>query len=223
MKTVPIINILRTILPKNTFNFLQHQYQKKQLKNWKENGCPIPPPLLIKRNIVTEYQQKYKYNTFIETGTYLGDMVEFHKKRFKQIISIELEVNLFEKARKRFRNDKNITIVQGDSGKVLPEILNNINEPVIFFLDGHYSGGETAKGDKVCPIYEELNAILNSKINHIILIDDANLFIGNGEWPKIDELTKYVKSRNEKYQVEINDDIIRFYNQESLNREEGKV
>jgi hypothetical protein len=112
---------------------------------------------------------------------------------------------------KRFKNDKNVTIVQGDSGKVLPKILKDINEPAIFWLDGHYSAGITAQGDKDCPIYEELDAIFDAKkLDHILLIDDARCFIGNGDYPTIAKLTEYVKSKNPKYQVEVKDDSIRY-------------
>jgi hypothetical protein len=104
-----------------------------------------------------------------------------------------------------------VTIVQGDSGKVLPNILLEVNEPVIFWLDGHYSAGITAKGEKECPIFEELDAIFSSKkFNHILLIDDARCFIGEGDYPTIAQLTKYVNSKNEMYQVEVKHDIIRF-------------
>ena len=54
-------------------------------------------------------------------------------------------------------------IVQGDSGKVLSEILLEINEPAIFWLDGHYTAGITARGVKECPIFEELDCIFNTK------------------------------------------------------------
>jgi hypothetical protein len=147
----------------------------------------------------------------IETGTYLGDMVEAQKGKFKNIISIELSVSLFEKARNRFRNDKNVQILQGDSGKVLPNILKEISEPVIFWLDGHYSEGITAKGEKECPIFEEIDAIFDSlDLNHVLLIDDARCFDGNGDYPTIDNLVDYVKSKNVKYSVEVKNDIIRF-------------
>jgi hypothetical protein len=147
----------------------------------------------------------------VETGTYRGDMVEAQKTRFKKIISIELGVDLFEKAKERFHHDKNVIIVQGDSGKVLPIILKDINEPALFWLDGHYSGGITAKGDKECPIFEELNAILNTKsFNHILLIDDARCFIGDGDYPTIKKLTEFIRSKNDKYQVEVKHDIIRY-------------
>jgi hypothetical protein len=44
----------------------------------------------------------------------------------------------------------------------------------MFWLDRHYSGGFTAKGEKDCPIIEELDAISNgSHLKHSILIDDA--------------------------------------------------
>ena len=147
----------------------------------------------------------------METGTYLGDMVEAQKKQFKKIITIELGIELFNEAKKRFFNDKNVRIVQGDSGKVLPDILKGITEPAIFWLDGHYSEGITAKGDKDCPIFEELNAIFcNSKYNHVLLIDDARCFIGKGDYPTIEELTDYIRGKNEKYNVEVKCDIIRY-------------
>lgn len=74
-------------------------------------------------------------------------MVEAQKTRFKKIISIELGVDLFVKAKKGFKNDKNVVIIQGDSREMLPKILKDINKPAIFWLDGHYSAGITAKGD----------------------------------------------------------------------------
>ncbi len=184
--------------------------QKKQVEKWKKKGCPVPPPHIIKQNTIREYQEKYGPMVLVETGTYRGDMVETQKRRFKKIISIELGVELFKKAQKRFINDKNVVLVQGDSGKMLPGILTDINEPAIFWLDGHYSEWVTAKGDKDCPIFEELDAIFNSKkFNHVLLIDDARTFNGEGDYPTVEKLAEYIKSKNEKYQVEVKHDIIR--------------
>ena len=185
--------------------------EKIQYEKWIKNGCQSSTPHIAKQRAIAEYQDKYKYEVLVETGTFLGDMVEAQKKRFRNIFSIELDVDLFNKAKRRFRNNKNITIVQGDSGKVLPQILSEINEPAIFWLDGHYSAGITAKGDKECPIFEELDAIFNSKnFDHILLIDDARCFIGQGDYPTIAQLTDYIKNKNGKYHVEVKHDIIRF-------------
>jgi hypothetical protein len=139
-------------------------------------------------------------------------MVEAQRENFKKIISIELDDELCRRAQNRFKKDSHITIVQGDSGHVLPKILKDIHEPVIFWLDGHYSGGVTSKGETECPIYEELSAIFNSDANRsILLIDDARCFIGDENYPTIEKLTRYVQEKNEKYRVEIKHDIIRFF------------
>jgi hypothetical protein len=185
-------------------------YQIALLNEWKSNGSPSPPPHLVKQETIKEYQKRYKFSVLIETGTYIGEMVEAQKKRFKKIYSIELAVDLFEKAKDRFKNDNNIIIVQGDSGKVLSKILLEVNESAVFWLDGHYSGGVTAKGDKECPIFEELDAIFSrEKFNHVLLIDDARLFTGSGDYPTIEKLTEYIRSKNGGYQVEVKHDIIR--------------
>lgn len=184
---------------------------KKQFSEWKKNGCPVPPPHIVKQLTIKEYQAKYSISTFIETGTYLGDMVEAQKKRFKKIISIELGIDLYTSAKKRFKNYDNIVILQGDSGKVLHTVLKDINEQAILWLDGHYSGGITVKGVKECPIFEELDAVFNdNNFNHIILIDDARCFIGKGDYPTIDGIKEYIKDKNSEYQVNVKDDIIRF-------------
>lgn len=179
-------------------------------EEWQKNGCPVPPPHVVKQRIIKEYQQRYNYSTLIETGTYLGDMVEAQKSSFKKIISIELSNELYLEAKKRFKNDSNVLIVQGDSGKQLPEILKGITEPAIFWLDGHYSEGKTARGDKDCPIFEELDAIFDHAMyEHVILIDDARYFVGRGDYPTIDALAEYIRGKNQNYKVEVKHDIIR--------------
>lgn len=202
---------LRPFVPQILLNALRNRQNRKLYTEWQKNGCPVPPPHLVKQMTIREYQQKYKYSILVETGTYLGDMVEAQKRIFKTVISIELGVDLFENAAIRFKNDNNVKLFQGDSGKVLPRILKDIDEPAIFWFDGHYSAGITAKGDKECPIFEEIDAVLNSKrFNHILLIDDARCFNGKGDYPTTEKLTEYIRSKNEKYQVEVKNDIIRY-------------
>ena len=205
-----MIKFLKFLAPNIVAKRKQKKSNLSQINDWKESGCPIPPPHIVKQITISEYQQKYGYSVLLETGTYLGDMVESQKKLFKKVISIELGIDLYEMAKNRFMNDKNVEIKQGDSGKVLPEIMKDIYEPIIFWLDGHYSSGITALGDKECPIFEELEAIFNyNQYNHIILIDDARLFIGVNDYPSIEELKEYVFNKNDKYKIEVINDIIR--------------
>ena len=78
--------------------------EKKQYNAWLKKGKPIPPPHLVKQNLLKSYKDKYKLNIVIETGTYLGDMVYAQKNNFNSIYSIEIQSFLYEAAKRRFKN-----------------------------------------------------------------------------------------------------------------------
>ena len=179
------------------------------IKNWEKEGKPSPPPHIVKQLMIKKLQKKLKYATFVETGTYLGEMIEAQKSNFERLFSIELSETLYQDALIKFASDKKITILQGDSGKVLFDLCIQITEPAIFWLDGHYSEGITAKGDKFCPIYEELSAIFQSqKLPHVLLIDDARLFIGKNDYPTISDLTDFILRNRPEASVSSENDII---------------
>jgi hypothetical protein len=163
-----------------------------------------------KQRIVERFQKEYGYNVLIETGTFLGDMVEAQQNNFKKIFSIELQHDFAEKAKERFKGMGHIRILEGDSGRLLETILSEIREPAIFWLDAHYSGGLTARGDNECPIFQEIDAIFATKEKHLLLIDDARLFSGTGDYPTIDQLTKYILDKDPRYKVSVDNDVIEY-------------
>ncbi len=187
-----------------------HKYMdKRNLKKWHANGCPIPPPHIVKQQIIAKYQAKTHYKTLVETGTYLGAMITAQKDNFAKIISIEVDKKLFERAKKRFRKNKKVELCNGDSGIVLNSLMKNVQEPVIFWLDGHYSAGITSQGDKQCPIMEEISAIFtNSNFEHVLLIDDARAFIGKDDYPTLEALAEHIKSYDSRYQISVESDVI---------------
>ena len=180
------------------------------IAEWIKNGKQMPPPHLAKQLAIKNEMETSGYNILVETGTYFGDMVEAQKSFFEKVYSIELGEELYSNAAKRFEEDKNVFILKGDSGVILNELMPEIFEPTIFWLDGHYSAGITARGEKECPIFEELTAIFGAKeLNHIILIDDARLFNGTNDYPSVEELVEFMEMKNKKFSLTIKDDIIR--------------
>lgn len=135
---------------------------------------------------VKEIFSKYPNKFFLETGTCLGEGLEIAVSTdcFQCLISIELSLELFLKAKKKFNEYKNVAIFLGDSAELLQELLKSINAPVTFWLDAHFSGGTTgneyitAHNNKMKDVVLcELEAIKNHTIKtHTILIDDANFF-----------------------------------------------
>lgn len=206
---------MKYLFPASARNFYRtlknHLFRHSIVKKWEQQGRPAPPPHVVKQEIIGAYQKKYGCQIFIETGTYLGDMLVAMKDRFDLLISVELSPTLWQNAVKRLVAYPHIQLKQGDSGAVLHEIVPALAGPALFWLDGHYSGEGTAKGSKNCPIYEELHAILmkSKAVGHVILIDDARLFTGKNDYPTLDELQAFVLSRKNTYLMETQDDIIR--------------
>jgi hypothetical protein len=172
----------------------------------------VVPPHFIKFKAIKEYKDKYGIDIIVETGTYKGDTVTKARGVFKQIYSIELNEGLFKQAEAKFSCFKNIRIIQGDSAKVLPEIINALSAPAIFWLDAHYSGGVTAGDRQHCPVLDEITAILNQdKFKHLILIDDAHLFNGQNGYPELESLKSFLKKRRPQWKLKIKDNIIRVF------------
>lgn len=184
--------------------------QKAEVRQWEVRGRPCPPPHLVKQGVLKAYAQEYDLRIFVETGTYLGDMVEAMKRSFERIYSIELSEELFLAARERFSRDKHVQIIHGDSARELGKIVQGINQPALFWLDGHYSAGVTARGQKETPILEELHGILHEvKLKHVVIIDDARCFGAAEGYPTIEELIEFIQCQRADYSVAVEDDIIR--------------
>lgn len=184
--------------------------ERRELGAWERSGKPVPPPHLVKQRVVKEYARRYSIRTLVETGTYTGAMVFATKDLFGRIFSIELNDALYQAASVGFSKFPHVTAVHGDSGYVLPEVLSAIFEPCLFWLDGHHSGGTTAKGELETPIRRELQHILNHQVeDHVVLIDDARCFVGESDYPTIEELRDMIHQRRPNWVFEVEYDIIR--------------
>ncbi|WP_442507022.1 hypothetical protein SH528x_005906 [Novipirellula sp. SH528] len=194
----------------NLFPALDFGRRMPGITNWIRGGCSgiAPPP--IKRMVLNAYMRKFGLTRFIETGTHLGDTLAFiARNKRHSCTSIELSDVFFEKANKRFASYPNAEILHGDSGVLLPNLVDQIETPCLFWLDGHWSGGITACADVETPISAELDAILESRIrDHVVLIDDARCFNGTAGYPHLDELICSVRERSD-YTCEVSADIIR--------------
>jgi hypothetical protein len=137
-------------------------------------------------------------------------MLEAVRPDFKELYSIELDCELHKRAAQRFARRGNVTLLCGDSGTELPKLLDRISTPTLFWLDGHYSAGITARGDKDTPVLAELEAIARHPVHgHVILIDDARCFDGSHDYPSLREIHDRASRHWPDHTFEVRDDIIR--------------
>lgn len=130
-------------------------------------------------------------SVFVETGTYHGGNIPSKIGRFREIHSIDLSLAYVQAARERYPHPS-VTFHHGDSGAVLDDLVDDWQEPVMFFLDAHWSGGETALGpDDETPLLRELRVLSRRKWADIIFVDDTRLLgkksfsgtAGCPDWP----------------------------------------
>jgi hypothetical protein len=120
---------------------------------------------------------------FVETGTFLGQTTETASRMFETVHTVEVKKEYYEKAKIKFSNVSNVTCHLGDSSVLLGDICQKLDRPTCFWLDGHWSAGDTGKGMKNVPLYEELELIMKfCSQKCVILIDDCRLFEKTGEY-----------------------------------------
>jgi len=137
-------------------------------------------------NIISHLgQDKDEYQTFVESGTNNGDAPTQLYKEFNTLHTIELDQKYYERFDKIIKEKNYEKIINhfGDTIDIMPLILEqsiSSEEKSVFWLDGHWSGGDTALGSESCPLLKECTSIDNlyKPESAIVIIDDYRLFGG---------------------------------------------
>lgn len=144
---------------------------------WSQRSFTMPAPRRVKWTVLHRYGRPT--DTWVETGTFLGLTTEFLAGSARHVYSIEPEPKLAAAAIRKFAGNDRVTILTGLSEAEFPKLLPQIDGPVSFWLDGHYSAGFTHRGPADTPIREELAALeqhLDRFAVITILVDDVRCF-----------------------------------------------
>lgn len=170
---------------------------------------------LIPHNFVLRMRDTLKISSFIETGTCMGRTAEWAAIHFRRVLTVEHSKIMYEKAVSALGHIRNIKFTYGDSRDVLRAVCPSLNEPTVFWLDSHWSGADTWGEDDECPLLPEIEAIHKSPVAHIILIDDARMFLlppppphNCEQWPSLDVVIQALQAGKNPYYVSLLDDVI---------------
>lgn len=189
---------------------LRKARDRRTVAAWLESGKEGATPHCVKQANLRHLSRSFQIPTFIETGTFHGDMLCALHGEFARLISIELSEHLCDYSRKRCAIFENVEIYLGDSATRLADLGEHLAGRVLFWLDGHYSGGDTALGDSVSPIIRELDVIRSwHQVQPFILIDDARLFRPGTGYPCLREVFDHIREwKHIHLSVSIHDDAI---------------
>jgi len=165
--------------------------------------------------LLLQLKDTYGLRDFIETGTYYGKTAVWAASHFDNVITVEYSREIYEEAIARHGKVKNINFMFGDSRAALKAIVPELTRLAIFWLDSHWSGGETYGKRDECPLIEEIDEINKSPDTHFMFIDDARLFTSPPprphqieQWPSIDKIIEALNSVPHKYYIVIIEDVI---------------
>ncbi|MBD2260783.1 hypothetical protein [Pseudanabaena sp. FACHB-2040] len=166
--------------------------------------------------LISQLRAELSLKNFVETGTYHGNTSAWAANQFEQVYTIENSEPLHKRAQATFSVVKNIGFLLGDSRAELQKILPTLQGKSLFWLDAHWSGGETYGEADQCPLLEEIAVINQFAADSCILIDDARLFTSPPQpphrleyWPDIvTVLDSLQQGAIERYIVIIEDVII---------------
>ncbi|HYL93351.1 MAG TPA: hypothetical protein VEW69_09365 [Alphaproteobacteria bacterium] len=176
---------------------------------WLLRGKPVRSPHLLKQITVRNYAQRYGLRILVETGTYYGEMVAAMKRRFDEIYSVEYDHALAQRATAKFARWPHIHILEGDSQRKIPELLQSLKKPALFWLDAGYYGWAGLQGDKQ-RLTTELESILRHPVpGHVILMDDARGLNGQNGAPTVADLKRRIETEFPGRILEVKYDILR--------------
>ncbi|MBR0091344.1 MAG: hypothetical protein IJP92_06575, partial [Lachnospiraceae bacterium] len=120
--------------------------RRRMIREW-DYDSKEPPPHFIKQYVIKRFARRYGTPYFIETGTYRGEMLHAQIDIFKKLSSVELSEKLYEDLKQMEWGSK-VRLYCGDSGELLHSMITDlgVDTGILFWLDGHYSEGITAKG-----------------------------------------------------------------------------
>lgn len=182
---------------------------------WLVSSRHDPPPKMAKYHMIKSYVRRFKLRVIVETGTYLGDFVDFMAGSVDEIYSIEISRKLYEAATKRFKKSSKVHLISGDSSKLLQKVISTIEKPALFWLDSHFSSGITEGDQDRPPLMNELFVILRHSLehgmDHVVVIDDARKFGADRAYPSIPEVKKLVQSIRPELVVDVRADMIHIH------------
>lgn len=165
-----------------------------------QNGIPRWMALAIR--------DRFGVQSFVETGLLHGNTALWAEHQFEYIVSVEKCEGYCENFNSEYPESK-VRVVNGDSGIILNEVLDDIQIPAIIWLDAHFGNDlhyQLEEDESPCPVLGEIEALNGKDSDFYILIDDAMLFTGEDGWPELNEVKRSLDN-GERY-IAIIDDVI---------------
>lgn len=138
-------------------------------------------PGVLKSKRIADFFNLDDCKIFIETGTYIGDGVQWaiDTNKFEHIYSVELSKLSYDMSYNRFKDTKNVTLFHGNTLSFLDDLLPTIDsdKKTVIYLDAHQSNNQLTTYISAYPVpllqeSEKIIAKFSNLDNLLVIIDD---------------------------------------------------
>lgn len=152
-------------------------------------GKVNPPSDHAKRLHLQGIFVQRRHRVLVESGTFLGGTIRFMLPHAERIISVEIEPRLHQAAKRRFAGAPNVELHLGDSAELIPQIVAELDEAPLLWLDGHFTGGVNSEpGEAIEPAPMILERLGVCPPGTTVVVDDIRLFGRDNGFPSVDAL-----------------------------------
>jgi hypothetical protein len=153
----------------------------------------------IPTKLANDLRVKYGLTSFVETGLAQGTSALWAAQLFGKVISIDIDAQYIARFREMYPNS-GVQLFEGDSGVWMYSIAYIIDQPAMFWLDGHT--------DDYTPVLVELIAINTSRQRNVIMIDDWRMFGTCPAWPSRERVLEFAANGGARVCAEIDDVLV---------------
>lgn len=131
----------------------------------------------VPEKLVLWLRDTFAARVFVETGTNRAGTTVWAADHFDVVVTIEGQPDLHAAAVAAHGHRRHISFLKGDSRDALGPVLAGLTGPAVLWLDAHWCGEGTYGPQAECPVLDELRWVNQAPHDHLILIDDARLFV----------------------------------------------
>jgi hypothetical protein len=175
----PAKNVLKTSMVDVThLDFSRRSMEKVLIRMLDEDENSVSPPFNRQEKRLEMYREimrHLRFESIIETGTYLGDTTElFLDSASARVLTVELHPLFFAFSRRRFRNRTNFAIFNTSSVDFLRTLNHHdvLRDPCFLCLDAHWYDH--------LPLREELDIIKEKFCRYLVVVDDFKVETDQG-------------------------------------------
>lgn len=118
----------------------------------------------------------------VETGAFEGHYTDIAEPVFRHHYAVELSPVLAERLRVRFARRPRVTVVEGDTRVVVPDLAATLDGSVCWFFDANWwqrpagmDPGIAGQGQPA-PLWDELNAVRWRSHPDVIIVNEVSTF-----------------------------------------------